>query len=135
MKTLYNRYKGILSYLFFGVCTTLVNIVIYYICAHWLMFSTVISTGAAWIVAVVFAYITNKLFVFESRSWSGKVIVKEAASFFLCRAATGALDIVIMLLGVDFMGIFDMWVKIISNIVVIILNYIASKWMVFRKEE
>ena len=86
---LYKRYKGVIAYLFFGVCTTVVNIISYYICAHWLYFSTIVSTAAAWVLAVIFAFVTNKLFVFESRSWEREVLAKEVSSFFLCRAATG----------------------------------------------
>ena len=135
MIALYKRYKGVIAYLFFGGCTTVVNIISYYICAHWLDFSTIVSTAAAWVLAVIFAFVTNKLFVFESRSWEREVLAKEVSSFFLCRAATGGLDIVIMYVGVDRMGLFDVGVKTLSNVVVIILNYVASKWMIFKKRE
>ena len=135
MIALYKRYKGVIAYLFFGVCTTVVNIISYYICAHWLDFSTIVSTAAAWVLAVIFAFVTNKLFVFESRSWEREVLAKEVSSFFLCRAATGGLDIVIMHVGVDRMGLFDVGVKTLSNVIVIILNYVASKWMIFKKRE
>ncbi len=121
------------AYLLFGVCTTAVNTVSYYICARWFNFPTAAGTAAAWVLAVVFAFVTNKLFVFESRSWKREVLVKEVSSFFLCRAATGGLDIVIMYVGVDRMGLFDVGVKVLSNVVVIILNYVASKWMIFKK--
>ena len=135
MKDLYLRYKDMFLYLFFGICTTAVNILIYYICAHWLNFSTIVSTAVAWVLAVVFAFVTNKLFVFESRSWNRKVLAKEVPSFFLCRAATGGLDIAIMYVGVDRMRLFDVGVKVISNVIVIILNYMASKWMIFKKRK
>ncbi len=132
MKSLYGRYKEIIAYLFFGVCTTLVNIISYYICARRLGFSTVAATVAAWIAAVVFAYVTNKLFVFGSQSWDRKVIAKEAFSFFACRAATGVLDVAIMYIGVDVWGFFDVGVKVFSNVLVIILNYAASKIIIFK---
>lgn len=121
-----------MAYLFFGVCTTAVNTISYYACARWLDFPTIASTVIAWILAVVFAFVTNKLFVFESHTWEWRVFVKEAASFFLCRIATGMLDIIIMFVGVDICGLFDLGVKVLSNVVVIILNYIASKLLVFR---
>ena len=133
MKALYNRYKQTIMYLFFGICTTVVNIISYYVCTRCFGLSTTISTAIAWVLAVIFAYITNKQFVFESRSWSRDILVKELASFFLCRAATGILDIIIMYVGVDLAGLNDVAIKMLSNVIVIILNYVASKIMIFKK--
>lgn len=128
-----NLNKQVIAYLFFGVCTTADNTIIYYICARWLELSTIVSTVIAWTLAVVFAFVTNKIFVFESHSWKWSVFVKEAASFFLCRLVTGLLDVIIMFVGVNICGIFDLGIKVLSNVLVIILNYVASKRMVFRK--
>lgn len=80
----------------------------------------------------MFAFVTNKLFVFESHTWKWRIFVKEVAFFFLCRITTGVLDIIIMFVGVDIYGVFDLGVKTLSNALVIILNYIASKLLVFR---
>lgn len=131
MKDLFSRYRSIISYLFFGVCTTVINIAIYCICVRMIGLSTVTSTIIAWIFAVIFAYITNKRFVFESHSWDKKNLVREAVSFFVCRAGTEVLDIAIMYVGVDRLGIFDVSVKVFSNILVIVLNYVASKALIF----
>lgn len=120
------------AYLFFGACTTAVNTASYYICARWFNFPTAAGTAAAWVLAVVFAFVTNKLFVFESLSWKREVLVKEVSSFFLCRAATGVLDIIIMFVGADIYGLYDLGLKVFSNLVVIILNYVASKLFIFR---
>ena len=135
LKDLLNRYKSVVAYLFFGVCSTIVNIAAYYICAHFLSLSTGLSTAVAWIFAVIFAYITNKLWVFESKSWKRGVVIKEAASFFACRLATGAFDVVFMMVTVDVLGWNDLLMKIISNVVVVIINYIASKFLIFRKSK
>lgn len=129
------KYKGVVSYLFFGVCTTMINIISYYICARQLKLSTVVSTVAAWVVSVLFAYITNKLYVFESKSWEKNVVIREMSSFFTCRIMTGALDLVIMLVFVDLVHLYDVGVKIFSNILVVILNYIASKVVVFKHKK
>lgn len=134
MRNIYLQYKDILSYLFFGVCTTLVNIVCYYVCVRWLGLSTIEGTVVAWILAVLFAFVTNKQFVFKSFSWEKRILLQEATSFFLYRALTGILDIVVMFVGVELFGLFDVGVKAFSNIIVIILNYIASNCMVFRKK-
>lgn len=133
MKELFIKYKAIILYLFFGGCTTLINIVTYYISAHLLNFSTAISTFLAWFFAVVVAYITNKIWVFECKSWKREVLVKEVTSFFACRIATGLLDMAFMLIFVDILLCNDLIIKIVSNIVVIILNYVASKLVIFKK--
>ncbi|MDO4169026.1 MAG: GtrA family protein [Lachnospiraceae bacterium] len=135
MIELFTKYKGIISYLFFGVCTTIVNIISYYICARQLELSTVASTVIAWLLSVLFAYVTNKQFVFESKSWKKEIILKEMFSFFVCRLATGMLDLVIMVIGVDVIHFYDVGVKIFSNLLVIILNYIANKMIIFQNKE
>ena len=88
----------------------------------------------AWVLAVLFAFITNKLFVFKSKSMDFKTLFTEGVSFFACRFLTGVLDVLIMYFAVDvFFQNSTMW-KIISNIIVIILNYIVSKVFVFNKK-
>lgn len=134
IKQIVNQYKEEILYLFFGGCTVLVNIIIYYISAHIFLLSTVTSNVIAWLVAVVFAYITNKLWVFKSKSWNKSTILSEIPSFFTCRVITGLMDIAIMFIFVDKLYFNDMIVKIISNIIVIILNYLASKFVIFKKK-
>lgn len=126
------KYKGIILYFFFGGCTTMINIITYYICARVFGLSTEISTIVAWLLSVLFAYLTNKQFVFESKSWNKKILLKEMFSFFTCRVLTGVLDLVIMMAGVIWLHLYDIGVKIFSNLLVIILNYIASKIIIFR---
>lgn len=133
MKELMIKYKEMLLYLVFGGCTTLVNIITYQLCyAKWDV-SNVVSTCIAWVVAVIFAFVTNKLFVFESKSFQMDVLVHELISFFSCRFLTGILDVVIMYISVDLMHFNALLWKIIANILVIILNYIASKLIIFSK--
>ena len=134
MKKLLRKYKDIIAYLFFGVLATIVNVIIFYICAHPLRLPTGPSTIIAWFLTVIFAFFTNKLWVFESKSWKKNVVVKEATSFFLCRIATGVMDLVIMLVTVDILGWNDLIMKILSNILVAILNYVASKLVIFKNE-
>ena len=132
---LLQRYKSQLLYLFFGGCTTLVNIIVYGVCAHLANLSTTLSTVIAWIVSVLFAYLTNRTWVFESRAHSAPDVLREMGYFFLCRLATGALDLAIMYVCVDRLGLPDMPVKVLSNVVVIVLNYVASKLFIFAKKE
>ena len=132
---LLQRYKSQLLYLFFGGCTTLVNIIVYAVCAHMAALSTASSTVIAWGVSVLVAYLTNRTWVFESRTHAAADILREMGSFFLCRLATGGLDLAIMYLCVDRLGLPDIPVKVLSNVVVIVLNYVASKLFIFAKKE
>ncbi len=130
IKFLLLKYREIILYLLFGFCTTIVNIVVYLICDK-IGFSITISTIIAWILSVLFAYISNRSFVFKSKTHSIADITKEVINFFVCRLATGVLDLVIMILFVDIFNFNGLIIKILSNIIVIILNYVLSKLMVF----
>ena len=133
MIKLIKKYRGFIAYLFFGVCTTLVNMVTYQICYHSFKIPNVPSTLAAWLLAVLFAFATNKIFVFDSKSWAMVVLRHEIPSFLGCRLLTGILDIIIMFVAVDMMQLNALLWKFLSNILVIILNYIASKLVIFKK--
>ncbi|MCX4327320.1 MAG: GtrA family protein [Lachnospiraceae bacterium] len=132
---LYLKYKEVILYLVFGGLTTLVNIVTYAVFAYVFNTDTVTSTAGAWLVSVIFAYITNKIFVFESRTDTFALLFKECASFFGCRLATGIMDIAVMYVSVDLLHFNDIIMKIVSNVLVVVLNYIFSKLFIFKKEE
>jgi putative flippase GtrA len=93
-----------------------------------------ISNACAWVASVLFAFVTNKLFVFESRSWSASVMFPEMGGFFLARVATGVVDMVLMWLLIDVIQTGDMFAKILVNVIVVVLNYVASKLWIFRKK-
>lgn len=132
---LYVKYKEVILYLVFGGLTTLVNIVSYAVFARILNMDTVTGTSVSWLISVIFAYITNKIFVFESKTNTFALLVKECVSFFGCRLATGVMDVAIMYLSVDLLHFNDIVMKIVSNVFVVILNYIFSKLFIFRREE
>ena len=132
---LFKRYKSFISYGFFGVCTTLVNLLSYRLFYFALGVPNVPSTLIAWLLAVLFAYITNKLWVFDSKSFAFDVVIPELIKFFVCRIATGVLDVGIMWLAVDKMQWNAMVWKLISNFIVILLNYVASRLVIFVKKE
>ncbi len=132
MKNMLEKYKSILMYLFFGICTTVINIVTYWMFYISLDFLNVLSTIFSWIISVLFAYITNKLWVFESRSFGKKVLVREIATFFGARFISGIIDLAIMFLFVDMLLFPAMIIKFISNIFVVIFNYVASKVLIFK---
>ena len=129
---LLKRHMDVLCYLFFGGCTTVVNFVAYWLSAYLLGLSTGASTVTAWVVSVAFAYVTNKLWAFHSPSWRLRLVLKEAVSFLACRLATGAFDVVFMLVMVDIFCLNDLLMKIASNVVVVVANYVASKAIIFR---
>ena len=135
MRKLIEKYKDVIPYLVFGVLTTLVNVVSYWIFAHPLRVGVMPSTVIAWILSVLFAYITNRKWVFHSEAHTAPAIVREMLYFFGCRLATGLLDMLFMYIFAVRMNFDDTWVKIFSNVIVIILNYLASKLLIFRHKE
>ena len=125
------QYRSVISYLLFGGLTTLVNFLVYFPFYNWLKFSGVFSNSIAWAVAVVFAFFTNKQFVFESYDWSRKVVIPELIKFVGCRIGSGFLETAMIWLFVDTLLWNGNWVKIIVSIIVVLLNYIFSKLLVF----
>ena len=135
LRDLINRYGDILSYLFFGALTTLVNYLVYFPCYNLLHLSPVVSNVIAWVVAVAFAYLTNKPFVFKSHDWSAKTVWPELTKFVGCRVGSGLLETLFLLVTVDIFGWNGNWMKLITSVFVIILNYFASKLLVFTKKK
>ena len=133
MLELYKKYREIIAYLVFGVLTTAVNIVVYWLAAHPLGIGTVPSSVIAWIASVLFAYVTNRTMVFHSETTGASGIFKEMMYFFGARLATGVIDWVFMYVTVDLIGWNDVYMKVIANVIVVILNYVASKLIIFRK--
>lgn len=127
------KYKEIVLYLFFGVCTTIINVVVYFICCEFFLWNTILSTFTAWILSVIFAYFTNRTWVFESHA-AGMAMIRELSAFFSCRLLSGGLDIAFMWIFVDVFSFPNMIMKLLSNIIVIVFNYIASKWIIFSKK-
>lgn len=131
---LFLKYKEVVLYLVFGGLTTLINIVVYAVCARWLGLDTLQANASALTISILFAYITNKLFVFESKTDTIKEVFREFFSFIACRLGTGALDMVFMFVSVDILGFYDVAMKVLSNIIVIVLNYVFSKLVIFAKK-
>lgn len=130
---LLKKYKPVLLYLVFGVLSTLVNIGIYALCYRLFGLTNVISTIIAWVLTVLFVFATNKNLVFGSKSMEKQVLVYELVTFYGCRTATGLLDVAMMYLFVDILSLNALAMKVIANVVVVILNFIASKLIIFRK--
>lgn len=131
--TLIKKHWSIVSYLFFGVLTTVVNYLVYLPCYNLAGFSAAGSNAVAWGVAVVFAFLTNKPFVFRSYDWSAKTVLPELMKFVGCRIGSGAAETAILFVAVDFLGWNGNLWKLLTSVLVVILNYIGSKLLVFRK--
>ena len=133
MKKRLEKYKDILLYLIFGILTTFVNYLVYLPCYNLLEWSAGASNVLAWVVAVTFAFLTNKPFVFKSHDWTWKTVWPELSKFVGCRIGSGVLETAILLLCVDILGWNGNVWKLITAVLVIILNYIGSKFFVFKK--
>ena len=131
LNNLYKKYKEIINYLIFGGLTTVVSIVTYALFAKVFYIDYLISNVLSWILAVLFAYITNKIFVFESKS---KKNVKEITSFFFFRIISLVMEMIILYIFVDMLHIDDLITKIIAQVIVIVSNYVFSKVFVFKKD-
>lgn len=127
------RHIGVVLYLVFGGLTTLVNIAAYWVCARVLTLDTLTSTVVAWVLAVLFAYVTNRIWVFGSNAHGIGQILLEAFAFFSCRLTTGLADLGMMWIFVVVLDFNDLVVKVAANIMVIVMNYLASKFIIFRK--
>lgn len=154
MKDFWNKYKEVITYVIFGVLTTVVSWGSYTVFVNMLSMKVFVGNLLSWICAVAFAYITNKLWVFESKSWRPSVIGKEIVSFVAARGVTGVIEIVCVPLlaktGFDtiFYNILEkadikmnilftdgIYSKIVLAVIVVIVNYFLSKFLIFKKKK
>ena len=133
IRKLFHKYYDVLAYLVFGVLTTVVNYLIYLPCYNLLGLSSSVSNVMAWVVAVAFAYVTNKPFVFHSHDWSRETVIPELSKFIGTRLGSGGLETLILFLAVDWLGLNGNVWKLVTSVLVVVLNYIGSKLLVFRK--
>lgn len=133
-KQLWETHKELILYVFFGGCTTLINIVSYFACRQVLCMPIVPADVIAWLVSVIFAYVTNKLFVFESKSWRPRLVLKESVEFLAARVFSLGVDVVMLYITVTILDFWELPMKVLANVVVIVINYIFSKWIIFRKD-
>lgn len=130
----YNKIKEVLWYGFFGLLTTLINVISFYLLDKTGM-NVYVNNFISWTLSVLFAFITNKLFVFSSKSLNKKVIMKEILSFFFFRILSLGIDMAGMYICISLIHFNKLLSKILMNIIVIITNYIFSKIFVFKSKE
>lgn len=138
---MYNKIKqfiklhwDLVSYMFFGGLTTAINYLVYLPCFNLLGLSAVSSNVIAWAVSVLFAFVTNKCFVFHSGDWSMGVVMAELGKFVGCRLGSGLMETAALWLMVDYFSFNGNWMKLVLSVLVVVLNYVASKLLVFRKK-
>lgn len=132
MKKLYQKYKQIINYLIAGVLTTIISILSYELFKNVFHIHYLISNVLSWIVAVIFAYYINRIFVFNSKT-KNKEKLKEFINFIACRIATLVIETIVMYLMVDIIKLNSDIAKIIAQFITIVLNYIFSKFLTFKK--
>ena len=133
IRALLEKYWDILMYLIFGVLTTVVNYIVFLPIYNLLGISATVSNAIAWVVAVAFAFLTNKPFVFRSNDWSWKTVGPELTKFVSCRIGSGVMETLILLVTVDILGWNGNLWKLVTNVLVVIVNYFGSKLLVFKK--
>ena len=133
LKTLLLKSKDILLYLFVGFLTTLLNGAVYWICIHCGAVN-IPSTIIAWVIAVLFAFFANKLIVFASKDMTLRRVLTEMGQFIGCRLGTGFIDVGIMYVSVDCLGWNGLLMKLVSDFIVTLINFAASKFYIFRKK-
>lgn len=133
MKQLFVKYRELILYVFFGGLTTLVNWGLYWLLANPLGVPYLWATAIAQIASILFAYVTNRIWVFQSKARGFREVSLEMLRFFGARGVSFFLDLGCMYVGVDLLHINDTWMKLLVNILVIIANYVFSKVFVFRK--
>ena len=132
--------KETISYLIFGVLTTIINIVVFWFAERELAFimsedaASLVGNVIAWVISVAFAFVTNKLFVFESKSMAFKVVMAELTGFVIARLLSLAFDEGFMFVAIVLLGMISLLAKIISNVFVVIINYVLSKFFIFKNK-
>lgn len=134
IKALYEKHKEIILYIIFGGLTTVINYVIYFIMTF-VGIDIYTSNTVAWIGAVLFAYLTNRKMVFNSQANNKKSIIKELIAFYGARVFSFIVETILLYIMVDFILMNEYIAKLILQILVIVLNYIFSKFFVFRKKK
>ncbi|WP_047982592.1 GtrA family protein [Ornithinibacillus contaminans] len=120
-------------YIVMGILTTLINFVTFYLLLYWWKFDFKIATSIAWIVSVLFAYITNKIIVFKSKTFNFGGMLKELLSFYSFRLLSYFIDIGLMIVLINYLHMNESYSKILVNILIIVINYIISKVYIFKR--
>jgi len=125
----------VVSYLFFGVMTTLVNFIVYFFCRDLLQFQFVLANTFSWIASVLFAFLTNKKWVFHSKSETKLAWIIEAAKFIFYRGLSYLIDMASMFVCLKLLMTSDFSAKLFTQVLVVIANYFFSKLLIFNNNK
>ena len=131
----YKKYKEMLLYLFFGGLSFIVSIATYALFNVGMNINELIANVLSWIITVMFAFLTNRVWVFQSPTNGVAEFVKQMFVFYSGRVITLVVEEVILLVFITWLGFNSMLVKVVAQVIVILLNYVISKLVVFRKKE
>lgn len=127
------KHREVINYLFFGVATTVVNYVVYFLATKTFSLDFKLSNLLAWFFSVLFAFITNKLWVFQSKTASRRLFFKELGLFYWYRVLSLFIDMGLMMLLISGLHWPDFWAKTLTQVVIVAANYLFSKWFIFKK--
>ena len=134
LRTFLREHRELVSYVFWGALTTAVNYVVYFLLTRGLGVYYAHANAAAWAAAVLFAFLVNKVFVFRSRDWGWRTALRELWQMVAARLFSGLLEQGVLMLFVEALGCPDGPVKIVTNVLVVVVNYVLSKWVIFKKK-
>lgn len=127
-----SKKKEVLLYLFFGVLTTAVNVMVYFVFRSVFSMEMWLANSLSWMISVLFAYLTNRMWVFQSTKQGRRHITLELINFVFYRGLSFVLDMLSMLLLLDFLQVSDFYSKLITQVIVVVANYLFSKWLIFK---
>lgn len=128
------KLREIITYLFFGGMTTVVNFVVFFLARNLLGWNLVVSNTLSWILSVLFAFVTNKKWVFKSRSTGSKQFLVELGKFFFYRIVSFGIDMGCMLLFIDVFKMGEFFAKLITQTIIVVANYVFSKFLIFTSK-
>ena len=132
---MYRKYQEAIDYLFWGGVAFVLSMVLFYIFANMMMIEEQIANAITWFICVIFTYLTNRTFVFKSKTTGMKAITKEFTEFTTARLATLVLENIVLFICIDLLLWHNMLAKLIGQFLVIVSNYILSKLWIFKKKE
>lgn len=134
LRCLLEKHREVLVYLVFGFLTTVVNYLVYLPLHNSASMLASLANVIAWVVAVIFSFLTNKPFVFKSNDWSTRTVLSELAKFVGSRLSSLVVETVFLLITVDIASWDGVIMKLFISVVVIVMNYVTSKFLVFKKD-
>ncbi|WEG12194.1 GtrA family protein [Pullulanibacillus sp. KACC 23026] len=132
MKKAFHKWYTLITYLVVGGFTTLINIVSFWLLTVPIPVNYVIANTVAWVLSVLFAYVANKIIVFQSKTENKTETIREFVSFIGFRFVSYAMDLAVMILLISGLHMNETLSKILTNVVVLVANFIFSKWFIFR---